>query len=136
LLAAAVCCAVFAVASRTLWTRGSGAAPARATEASSAAAGGARPPKADAPAADQQPQSKRRVEVAAPSPAAAPVDATPAREASAARALPTATVLIDPTTGLLATPACPVRSRTAYAAGNEPRRLCDAHGKEKPNRAP
>jgi hypothetical protein len=134
LLAAAVCGVVFAVAFRTLWTRAD--APVRATGRPPATAGEARPPKDAAPPANQQPQGRRRVEVASPGPAAAPGGAESGRDTAAARALPTATVLIDPTTGLLATPSCPVRNRTTYAAGQEPRRLCDAHGKEKPNRAP
>lgn len=42
------------------------------------------------------------------------------------RALPTVTVVVDPTTGQLATPACPVKSRMTYPAGNEPRQFCAA----------
>lgn len=52
-------------------------------------------------------------------PAAAPA-------ASDVRALPTVTVMVDPTTGQLATPACPVKSRMTYPAGNEPRQFCAA----------
>jgi hypothetical protein len=43
------------------------------------------------------------------------------------RALPTATVTIDPTTGLLATAACPVKSSMTYVAGQEPRHYCSAN---------
>ncbi|HYG82793.1 MAG TPA: hypothetical protein VD861_20525, partial [Pyrinomonadaceae bacterium] len=50
---------------------------------------------------------------------------TPAA-ATEVRALPTVTVTIDPTTGQLATPACPAKSRMTYPAGTEPRQLCAA----------
>jgi curved DNA-binding protein CbpA len=43
------------------------------------------------------------------------------------RALPTATVTIDPTTGLLATSACPIKSSMTYVAGQEPRHYCSAN---------
>ena len=49
--------------------------------------------------------------------------ASPAAEV---RALPTVTVTIDPTTGQLATPACPVKTRMTYPVGNEPRQFCAA----------
>lgn len=42
------------------------------------------------------------------------------------RALPTTTVTIDPTTGLLATAACPIKSSMTYVAGQEPRHYCTA----------
>ena len=51
------------------------------------------------------------------------------------RPQPTVTLLIDTTTGLLAMPDCPVRSRMTFAGGNEPRRHCDAPHKGKPKRA-
>jgi hypothetical protein len=50
---------------------------------------------------------------------------TPAATAEV-RALPTVTVTIDPTTGQLATPACPTKTRMTYPAGTEPRQLCTA----------
>ncbi|HWT00630.1 MAG TPA: DnaJ domain-containing protein [Pyrinomonadaceae bacterium] len=50
---------------------------------------------------------------------------TPAAPAEV-RALPTVTVTIDPTTGQLATPACPAKSRMTYPAGAEPRQACTA----------
>jgi hypothetical protein len=43
------------------------------------------------------------------------------------RALPTTTVTIDPTTGLLATAACPIKSSMTYVAGQEPRQHCSAN---------
>jgi hypothetical protein len=49
---------------------------------------------------------------------------TPA--AAEVRALPTVTVTIDPTTGQLATPACPTKTRMTYPAGTEPRQACTA----------
>jgi hypothetical protein len=60
-----------------------------------------------------------------------PVAAPPAAEE--VRALPTVTVTIDPTTGQLATPACPAKSRMTYPAGNEPRQFCTAaHQRDAP----
>ena len=50
---------------------------------------------------------------------------TPAAAAEV-RALPTVTVTIDPTTGQLATPACPAKSRMTYPAGTEPKQACTA----------
>lgn len=40
---------------------------------------------------------------------------------------PTATLTIDPTTGLIATRHCPLKSRMTYADGTEPRQLCSLH---------
>jgi hypothetical protein len=51
---------------------------------------------------------------------------TPAAAAAEVRALPTVTVTIDPTTGQLATPACPTKTRMTYPAGTEPHQLCTA----------
>ncbi|HKQ53893.1 MAG TPA: hypothetical protein VJT74_16075, partial [Pyrinomonadaceae bacterium] len=49
------------------------------------------------------------------------------------RALPTVTVTVDPTTGQLATTACPVKSRMTYPAGSEPTQFCTAaHQREAP----
>lgn len=42
------------------------------------------------------------------------------------RPLPTVTVTIDPVTGMIATLACPVKSRMTYPAGAEPRQNCNA----------
>ena len=39
----------------------------------------------------------------------------------------TRTVVIDPETGMLARPECPLKSRTTYATGNEPQRYCTSH---------
>ena len=91
--------------------------------------------RSDAPA--DPTDKKRNTQETAEAPAKSDA-APPAGDAAAARTpLPTVTVLIDPTTGLLATPACPVRSRTTYAAGHQPGRQCDAHVKAKaPTRAP
>lgn len=53
------------------------------------------------------------------------------------RALPTVTRAVDPTTGLLATRACPVRTLMTYPAGSEPQGSCTAdHApKSSPTRA-
>jgi hypothetical protein len=50
-------------------------------------------------------------------------------EAKNARPLPTVTLMIDPATGMLATPDCPNRSRMTYPSGTEPREYCNAHRK-------
>jgi hypothetical protein len=39
--------------------------------------------------------------------------------------VPTVTVVIDPGSGLLATPSCPVKSRMTYPSGSEPRGQCN-----------
>lgn len=44
------------------------------------------------------------------------------------QALPTTTVIIDSTTGLLARAECPTKTRMTYQSGNEPRASCNAHG--------
>lgn len=51
-------------------------------------------------------------------PAAAPKMLTP---------LPTVTLTIDPSTGLIATAHCPLKSRITYADGTEPRQHCSSH---------
>jgi hypothetical protein len=43
------------------------------------------------------------------------------------RPLPTVTVVIDPTTGLIARPNCPTKTRMTYVSGNEPHQYCNAH---------
>jgi curved DNA-binding protein CbpA len=43
------------------------------------------------------------------------------------RALPTVTVTIDPTTGQLATAACPIKTSMTYVAGQEPHQYCSAN---------
>lgn len=40
-------------------------------------------------------------------------------------AVPTVTVLIDPESGRLATPSCPVKSRMTYPSGSEPQGYCN-----------
>jgi len=49
--------------------------------------------------------------------------AAPAGESTPA--VPTVTVVIDPASGLLATPSCPVKSRMTYPSGSEPRGHCN-----------
>jgi len=44
----------------------------------------------------------------------------------------TVTVLVDPSTGLLAKPDCPTRTRMTYAAGSEPHGYCTSHQKTQP----
>lgn len=57
-------------------------------------------------------------------PAAEPSSETPPNN-EAVVAVPTVTVSIDPESGLLATPTCPVKSRMTYPSGSEPRGYCN-----------
>ena len=62
----------------------------------------------------------------------------PAEEITAAvpppvEVLPTVTVVIDPRTGLLATPDCPLRSKMTYPSGSEPHAYCDVAHSPKTN---
>jgi hypothetical protein len=43
------------------------------------------------------------------------------------RPLSTVTVVIDPTTGLLARSGCPIKTRVTYPTGNEPHEYCTSH---------
>jgi hypothetical protein len=45
------------------------------------------------------------------------------------RPMPTVTLMIDPVTGMIATPDCPNKSRMTYPSGAEPRAFCNAHHK-------
>ena len=49
-------------------------------------------------------------------------------------AVPTVTVSIDPESGLLATPACPVKSRMTYPSGSEPHGRCNINHVVKPEK--
>lgn len=49
-------------------------------------------------------------------------------------AVPTVTVSIDPATGLLATPACPVKTRMTYPSGSEPKGYCNLTHITKPEK--
>jgi hypothetical protein len=53
--------------------------------------------------------------------------ATSPPDAAPLRPVPTVTVVIDPTTGLIARPNCPTKTRMTYPSGNEPRQYCNAH---------
>lgn len=57
---------------------------------------------------------------------ASTVDGSIESKAAPPRAIPTATVTIDPTTGRLATAACPIKSLMTYVSGQEPRQYCSA----------
>jgi hypothetical protein len=41
--------------------------------------------------------------------------------------LPTVTLTVDATTGLIAAPGCPSKVRMTYPSGEEPRQVCTAH---------
>lgn len=65
--------------------------------------------------ADQQPSREAR-------PDEAPVIAP---ETKQVRPLPTVTLTIDPMSGMIATPDCPMKSRMTYPSGAEPRAYCN-----------
>ena len=48
-------------------------------------------------------------------------------DAALLRPLPTVTVVIDPTTGLIARSGCPMKTRMTYPSGNEPHQYCTSH---------
>jgi hypothetical protein len=48
-------------------------------------------------------------------------------DAAPLRPLPTVTVVIDPTTGMIARPTCPMKTRMTYPSGNEPHQYCTSH---------
>ena len=48
--------------------------------------------------------------------------------------VPTVTVSIDPESGLLATPSCPVKSRMTYPSGSEPHGHCNINHVVKPDK--
>lgn len=58
----------------------------------------------------------------------------PAPTNEAVVAVPTITVLIDPESGLLATPTCPVKSRMTYPSGSEPHGYCKIDHVVKPEK--
>jgi len=55
-------------------------------------------------------------------------DSASTSQSSAAplRQLPTVTMMIDPSTGMIARPDCPVKTRMTYPTGSEPNQLCNA----------
>jgi hypothetical protein len=65
----------------------------------------------------------------APEPA---TESVPTNEAVVA--VPTVTVSIDPESGLLATPSCPVKSRMTYPSGSEPHGHCNLNHIVKPDK--
>jgi hypothetical protein len=78
-----------------------------------------------------RPDSNTRAEVKSAAPqksdseTATPEVITPATTtAEPAPAVATVTVLIDPETGLLAKPECPLRSRMTYPSGSQPTGYC------------
>ena len=58
--------------------------------------------------------------------------AAPASESTPA--VPTVTVVIDPASGLLANPSCPVKTRMTYPSGSEPRGHCNVTHIVKPEK--
>jgi hypothetical protein len=68
----------------------------------------------------------------APAPAEVATETAPANEV--VPAVPTVTVTIDPATGLLANPACPVKTRMTYPSGSEPKAHCNLSHITKPEK--
>lgn len=62
----------------------------------------------------------------------AATESAPTNEAVAP--VPTVTVSIDPESGLLATPSCPVKSRMTYPSGSEPHGHCNINHVVKPDK--
>ena len=48
------------------------------------------------------------------------------RSTAPLRPLPTVTIVIDPTTGMIARPDCPVKTGMTYPSGNQPHQYCNA----------
>lgn len=74
-------------------------------------------------------QAKKNVEKQKATAAASNSGSSPVAAAAATpmpRAIPTTTVTIDPTTGLLANASCPIKSSMTYVAGQEPHQRCNA----------
>lgn len=77
-------------------------------------------------------QEKKSVEQKKAAPAVSNSGSSPVVTAAVAtatptlRAIPTTTVTIDPTTGMLATASCPIKSSMTYVAGQEPHQRCTA----------
>ena len=121
-LALVVFAAVFAVTTRSLLKQRALALPEEAVQA-------------EAPSNPDQDQSTRpdsntRVEVRSAPPEsnseiASPETALPATNTDPTPAVATVTVTIDPETGLLAKPDCPVRSRMTYPSGSQPAGYCN-----------
>jgi hypothetical protein len=96
-------------------------------EAGQVSAATAQPAKDEASVGEDATGNQReRKSVEKPRAQAIVNSATPAESHAPLRALPTVTVTIDPTTGLLATSTCPVRSSMTYVGGQEPRQSCSA----------
>src|SRR6266550_2071682 len=69
--------------------------------------------------ANELPQGKDRIEAKSQREESGEVS-TSQPNAASLPPMPTVTVVIDPTTGMLARPNCPMKSRMTYASGNEP----------------
>ncbi|MGH9942556.1 MAG: J domain-containing protein [Pyrinomonadaceae bacterium] len=87
---------------------------------------------AEAGHGDKRSADERRRAKPAPPESSAAIAAESARQiprpenAAPRRALPTVTILIDPSTDMIARADCPLKSRTTYASGQEPRQTCNA----------
>ncbi|HKR00310.1 MAG TPA: J domain-containing protein [Pyrinomonadaceae bacterium] len=91
-------------------------------EAEAQAAGAARGRRADQPPA--QPSAREATTGNA---------IAPEQDTTRMRRLPTVTLTIDPVTGMIARPDCPIKSSMTYPAGAEPKQYCSAqHKTEKP----
>jgi hypothetical protein len=126
-------CAAFALVTPRLLSSRRGATP-HAEESSAAQpsrVAQTEEPRQPTDDATAQKSSRRQTQTdgarRADSPAAPGGFAAPS--ATPVRALPTVTVRVDPSTGLLARADCPHKISTTFPAGDEPRAYCDAaHG--------
>ena len=109
-------------------------APARDDDAQSSSPADANTVTAEAAdaRAQQKNQAASRQQMTHAAETAAAAAATAAQPA---RAMPTVTVSIDPSTGLRARAGCPHKSAMTFPAGDEPSAYCDAHNTPAPQRA-
>ena len=122
-LALLVFAAVFAITTRTLLQRQSRLLPEEASSAEESA-------NVDQPQS-AQPDSNTRAEIRSAPQKSNPENAEPEVTEPASvttqptPAVPTVTVVIDPETGLLAKPECPLKSRMSYPNGSQPTGYCN-----------
>src|SRR6266508_993534 len=76
--------------------------------------------------ANELPQGKDRSEAGSQREESAGAS-TSQPDAAPLRPLPTVSVVIDPTTGMLARSGCPLKTRMTYPSGNEPHQYCTSH---------
>lgn len=80
----------------------------------------------DSDSANQLSREKYRIETRSQT-VESDVAPTSQPDAALLRPLPTVTVVIDPSTGMLARSGCPMKTRLTYPSGNEPHEYCTSH---------